>query len=444
MSAPYYDEGMECLPPEADRRLQEELFSRQIAYLFKRSPFYQDKLGAAGFGPESIRRLEDLPKIPFTTKDELRHSQRQEPPFGRHRACPPEAIVRIYSTSGTTGTPTYIGLTRHDLELWIRVALRGLWSRGVRPGRRVVSPLGAGPFVGGLAGDVVDRLGACLIPLGPGHTDRVVSAFRTAGADTLLATPSYAFHLLHYCGAHGIDPHSLGLVRCLVAGEPGGGVPSIRRQIEDAFGCRVLEAMGNGDAGLSIWAECELGEGMHFMARGMLIPELIDPESGEVLPVQEGVKGELVYTTVDRECIPLLRFRTRDHVEVLGTRCGCGRTGYRIRCIGRTDDMLIVRGVNVYPSAVEDVVAAFAPRTTGRIEILVQGEGPSVEPPVRIRVEHTASAGDLGTLERELETRLRETLAFRAAVELTAEGTLSRGEYKRQLIRRAGAGRRPA
>lgn len=439
MSRPYHDEVMECLPPEAERRLNEELFTRQIAYLFQHSPFYRDKLHGARLGPESIRGLDDLPKIPFTTKEELRESQRQDPPFGRHRACPPEAIVRIYSTSGTTGTPTYIGLTRHDLGLWVRVAQRGLWSRGVRVGQRVVSPLGAGPFVGGLSGEIVDRLGACLIPLGPGHTDRVVSAFRVAGAETLFATPSYAFHLLHHCTTRGIDPQSLRMVRCLVAGEPGGGVPSIRRQIEDAFGCRVLEAMGNGDAGLSMWAECELGHGMHFMARGMILPEIIDPDSGVVFPVREGVKGEMVYTTVDRECIPILRFRTRDHVEVLGTRCDCGRTGYRIRCIGRTDDMLIVRGVNVYPSAVEDVVATFVPRTTGRIEIVLDRPGPMVEPPVRIRVEHTASAGDLATLQHELETRLRETLVFSAVVELVADGTLPRGEYKRQLIRRAGA-----
>ena len=435
MSA-YYDEAMECLTPEAERRLNEELLTRLIAYLFQRSPFYQEKLREAGLGPGSVRGLDDLSKIPFTTKEELRESQRLDPPFGRHRACPTEAIVRIYSTSGTTGTPTYIGLTRHDLELWIRVAIRGLWSRGVRPGDRVVSPLGAGPFVGGLTNEIVDRMGACLVPLGPGHTERVVAAHRLAGATVLLATPSYAFHLQAHCAKRGLDPKELGIRLFLVAGEPGGGVPAIRQQIESAFGCRVLEAMGNGDAGLSLWSECHRGTGMHFMAQGMVLPALLDPDSGSPVQIREGAEGELLYTTLDRECVPLLRFRTRDRVRVLGTRCDCGRTGFRIRCIGRTDDMLIVRGVNVYPSAVEEIVSALAPRTTGRLEIVLDRPGPAVEPPLRIRVEVTGAAGDAAGLARELEERIRSALVVQAAVELVPDGTLPRFEYKRQLVRR--------
>ncbi len=440
MNRPYDDEAMECLPAEAERRLHEERFARHIAYLSQHSPFYRDKLREAALGPESIRGLDDLPRIPFTTKEELRESQRQEPPFGRHRACPPEAIVRIYSTSGTTGTPTYIGLTRRDLEHWIRVAARGLWSRGVRPGARVVSPLGAGPFVGGLMNEVVDRIGGCLIPLGPGHTERVLAAHRLAGATVLLATPSYAFHLQSFCAKRGLEPRELGIQLFLVAGEPGGGVPAIRQQIEGTFGCRVLESMGNGDAGLSLWSECHLGTGMHFMAQGMVLPELIDPDTGVPLAIREGTEGELLYTTLDRECVPLLRFRTRDRVRVLGTACDCGRTGFRIRCIGRTDDMLIVRGVNVYPSAVEEIVAALAPRTTGRLEIVLDRPGPAVDPPLRVRVEVPPAVDDPAPLKRELEERIRSALVVQAAVELVPDGTLARFEYKRQLVRRLEPG----
>jgi phenylacetate-CoA ligase len=433
----HYDEEMECLAPEAEHRLNERLFDRLIAYLFQCSPFYQQKLGEAGFKPGAIRGLQDLPRLPMTTKEELRESQKLDPPFGRHRACSPETIVRVYSTSGTTGTPTYIGLTRHDLDLWIRVSTRSLWSRGVRPGDRVVSPLGAGPFVGGLANEVVDRLGACLIPLGPGHTERVVASHRALNANVLLATPSYAFHLKAHCAKIGLDPRELGIRLCLVAGEPGGGVPAIRSQIEEAFGCRVLEAMGNGDAGLSLWSECHLGNGMHFMAQGMILPELINPDTDLPVEVREGMEGELLYTTLNRECVPLLRFRTRDRVRVLGTRCECGRTGVRIRCIGRTDDMLIIRGVNVYPSAIEEIVAGMTPRTTGRMEIVLDRPGPAVDPPLKIRVEITAAATDITAVQRELEDRIRSALVVQARIEPVPAGSLKSFEYKRQLIRRA-------
>jgi phenylacetate-CoA ligase len=220
----------------------------------------------------------------------------------------------------------------------------------------------------------------------------------------------------------------------MLGGEPGAGIPHIRRQIEEAFGAIVRETMGNGDMLGLMWAECDYGEGMHFIGQGVCHVEIIDPETGMVLEIKEGLTGELVYTSLDRECQPLVRFRTRDHVVVIRTSCACGRTGFVIKCIGRTDDMLIVSGVNVYPSAVRDVVGTLTPRVTGEIVIRLSEKPPSVKPPMKIKVEHGHEPGDLAQLKSQIETLLREKLIFSSDVELVPPGTLPRFEYKARLV----------
>lgn len=437
MATMFYDEGAERQSWAEGLPATEELLRQQLKYVYDKSPFYRKKFDAAGIKIANVRTAQDFAKLPFTYKHELRESQQRAPAFGEHCACPDEAIRRIYSTSGTTGVPTFIGLTSADLNRWLSTGGRALAARGISHSHRVINFFGAGPFVGGISGEIIHHYGACLIPLGPGHTDRVISACRVAGARVIQCTPSYAFYLADHCRTRGIDPRSLGIELLLPAGEPGGGIPAMRVQLEEAFGCRVLESMGNGDAGMGIWSECEEGTGMHFMGQGLVYPEIIDFSTGEVLPVQAGTEGELVYTTVNRECVPLIRFRTRDHVAIVGTECRCGRQTMRIRCIGRYDHLLIVRGVNVYPSAIEDVVASIAPRTTGRVEILLPEKGPRIEPPVRLKVEHAGVTPPPG-LATEIETLLKEKLVFAAKVELVPEGTLGRGEYKRKVLRVEG------
>ncbi|MEQ8660780.1 MAG: AMP-binding protein, partial [Gammaproteobacteria bacterium] len=352
----------------------------------------------------------------------------------RHIACAPAAVRRVYSTSGTTGRPTYIGLTAHDVGVWREAATRAFWANGLRPGDRV--PLVVSPFVVAASyADAFEAIGTS-IPIGVNMTDRLVDAFRFAGATALLCTASYPLHFARALAERDIDPRTLGLRRIMAGGEPGASIPEVRRQIEEIFGCTLMECSGNGDYCAMCWAECEHREGMHFVGQGIIHPEIIDADSGAVLPVEPGVTGELVCTSLDRECMPLLRFRTRDHVRVTHTACACGRSGFGIRIIGRTDDLLIVRGVNVYPAAVRDVVAGFAPHTNGVIEIQLHRAPPAGwEPPVHIIAEHGAAPGDLAALAQAIETRLREKLIFRATVELVAPGTLPRYEYKAKLVR---------
>jgi phenylacetate-CoA ligase len=196
----------------------------------------------------------------------------------------------------------------------------------------------------------------------------------------------------------------------------------------------VQECMGNGDMLGLMWAECEYKNGMHFTGQGACHAEIIDPGTGETLDVKKGVRGELVYTSLDRESQPLIRFRTRDHVLVTQTECECGRTGFSIKCIGRTDDMLIISGVNVYPSAVKDVISTLAPRVTGEMVIQLDQEPPSVEPPMKIKVEHGEEPGDLGELASRIEHLLREKLIFSSRVEVVPPGTLPKYEYKARLV----------
>ena len=401
-----------------------------------RSVFYQQKFAERGVQPSPLRALDDLSRFPFTEKSELRGSQVKEPPFGTHRACAADAVKRVYSTSGTTGRPTYIGLTAHDVGTWREAALRAFWAAGLRPG--CIVPVVVSPFVVAASyADAFETVGTYL-PIGVNMTDRLIDAFRFARANTLLCTTSYPLHFAQALRQRAIDPRSLGLRLIFAGGEPGASIPWVRQQIEETFDCRLLEVSGNGDYSGMAWGECEHRHGMHFIAQGLIHPELIDPARGTPLEITDGAEGELVCTSLDRECIPLVRFRTRDQVRITHTECECGRTGFGIRIIGRTDDMLIVRGVNVYPSAVRDVIASFAPRVTGVMEIQLHRAPPEGwEPPLHIKAEYGAAPGELPRLQAEIEHALRDKLIFRAALELVPEGTLPRYEYKAKLVRKA-------
>jgi len=395
----------------------------QLAYLLERSPFYREKFA----GHDAGAALEDLP---FTTKQELRDTVTPEHPFGAHLCVEPREIARIYSTSGTTGDPSYIPLTASDLENWVETSARSYAASGVQPGERIVSTYNAGPFAAGAALAAFERIGLTHIPVGTGNTDRLLRAIELLRPDAVVMTPSYAAYVLE----RDVDLAASSVRRLLLAGEPGGGEPAFRAALEAGWGARVTEAMGIGDIHVSLWGECEHQDGMHLGGHGFVHPELIDPESGAALPMEDGATGELVLSHLRHRAAPLLRFRTRDHVEVRATPCPCGRTGPRVRCIGRTDDMLIVRGVNVFPSAVREVVGAFAPRVSGQIAIRRRSPGVKQEPPLPVRVELARDGRADPALAEAIGARVREALVVRADVELVPWGTLRRSEYKSKLI----------
>jgi phenylacetate-CoA ligase len=357
---------------------------------------------------------------------------------GAHLCVGRSEIVRIYSTSGTTGTPSYLPLTAEDLDNWVTGSARSYSASGVVAGQRIVSTYNAGPFVAGAALAAFDRIGLCHIPVGTGNTERLVLAIQMLEPEIAVLTPSYASYLVEWAADRNVDLRGSSVQRVLVAGEPGGGEPAFRAKLEQGWGAKVTEAMGIGDIGPSLWGECEAQDGMHLGARGFVHAELIDPERGDTVELVDGATGELVLTHLRHRAAPLLRFRTRDQVQVWTSACVCGRTSPRVRCIGRTDDMLIVRGVNVFPSAVREVVSAFAPAVSGNILVRPHGTAVKQEPPLRIRVELARDAAGSDELAATIRERIRSALVVQTQVELVPFGTLPRSDYKSKLVEDGG------
>ncbi|HJW66473.1 MAG TPA: AMP-binding protein [Gaiellaceae bacterium] len=423
---------VEARPWDEQLALDDESYRAQLRYLLERSPFYRAKL--AGADPDG--GLAELATLPLTQKDELRASRTRENPIGEHLCAERSQLVRIYSTSGTTGTPSYVPLTAGDLDNWVTGSARSYAASGIAAGQRIVSTYDAGPFVAGAALASFERIGLSHIPVGTGHTARLMRAVELLRPEAVVLTPSYAAHLVEWAAERDFDLSGSSVERVLVAGEPGGGEPGFREQLESGWGARVTEAMGIGDIGVSLWGECEEQDGMHLGARGFVHPELIEPESGQALPLEDGAAGELVLTHLRHRAAPLLRFRTRDHVRLRMSPCPCGRTGPRVRCVGRTDEMLIVRGVNVFPSAVREVVSSFAPRVSGYVLVRPRADGVKQEPPLPVAVELARGAEADDELADAIRARVREVLVVQTAVELVAWGSLQRSEYKSKLLER--------
>lgn len=420
---------------DEQRMHDEQAYRAQLDYLFKHSAFYRDKLTAAGINSAAdAGGLADLPALPFTEKDELRASRTEEHPIGTHLAASMDDVVRVYSTSGTTGTPSYIPLVESDLANWVEISTRSYGSSGLSSGERMVTTYNAGPFVAGVTLDAFARIGVCHIPVGAGNTERLMAAVQLLKPTALGCTPSYAMYLAEWAVERGFDTAASSVNKILVAGEPGGGEPEMRRRIETAWGARVTEAMGIGDISVSLWGECTQQDGMHFSGAGFVHFELIDPETGDVLPLEDGAEGELVYTHLMHRAAPLLRFRSRDRVRLSMQPCTCGRTTPRVRCIGRTDDLLIVRGVNVFPSAVRDVVSKIGDDVSGMILVHPKTKSVKQAPPLAVSVELARGALPAQELEGRIRQRIRDELLVTTEITLVPFGTLPRTDYKSTLV----------
>lgn len=435
----YLDREIETGSLRELQKLQEAKLAKQLDYLFARSLFYQEKFRDAGIVRKHFRRLRDLLHFPFTTKEELRESQAACPPLGKHIAANVDDVIRVHSSTGTTGKPSFVGLTRRDAKMWTRLTARSFFTQGLRKQDIVIHAAGLTLFVAGLSSkDAIESVGAMFVPIGTGASEKALMAIQLLKATAMHCTPSYAAYFAEWIRREAkLEPKELGLKKLFCGAEPGAGIPAVRSRLQEAWGARVTEGLGNADMAPIIFSECPDQSGMHFNGQEYVLAEIVDPETGESLPAETGVTGELVYSSLERECVPLLRFRTRDRVTVLGTSCACGRTSFKLRCVGRTDDMLIVLGVNVFPSAVKDVVASFHPTTTGEIQIVLNEPGPKVTPPLKVVAEYTNSHVDLPRLKHEIERKIRATLTVATELALVPAGTLPRYEMKAQLIKKA-------
>jgi len=409
----------------------------QLEYIHSSSRFYQAKFSEIR---RNDRRLSDLSEFgcyPFTEKDELRIDQITHGGLGHYSIVSMIDVIRVHSSSGTTGRPSFIGITASDHAQWTESLARVFWTMGVRPDDIFLHATGLSFFVGGLpVKDAIERIGATFVPIGTGASERLIQAAESLQATTLFCTPSYAQYLAEFLEEKlGRSSASLNLHRVLLGAEPGGGVPVVRDRIENLYSAEVREAYGNSDLLPAFAATCEANEGNHLLTPDLLYLEIIDPASGELLPWQTGIKGELVGTSLGRECCPLVRFRTRDHVLVNADPCACGRTSPRVLCVGRTDDMLIVAGVNVWPSSIMDVVGKFSGEVTGALRIFIPDNGPLVAPPLHIKVE--APEFEINSsLSARLEEAIRGNLQVKSRIELVAPNSLPRFEMKGSYIER--------
>ncbi len=407
----------ETLSPDELLADRQRLFEKQWAYLWKHSDFYKRKLSAAGLSAERCPDLLDLSRIPFTTKDEFRTSQEAVPPFGDHLAADRSQLRQIHTSSGTTGKPMAIALTASDAEATSEILRRGFLSVGFRPEDTILHAFSMSrAWIGGVC--MVEgylKMGATILPLGAeSGRDKIIEMMQMFHPTGLAATPGFLYNLGLRTIELGIDPKTLGVKHLLTGGEPGGGIPSIRNQISSIWGCPIREVMGGTDFYTMVWAECEVEDGMHFMASDYGWFELIDPDTGINIPIAEGAVGEVVYTHLFREAVPILRFKHRDIIKVTGMgACRCGRHSPKIRCIGRADDMLIVRGVNLFPSAVRAVILEDS--ELGSEFRIVRPKGQYTLPgPVKIKIESNS-------LDNTLKQKISELLHHRLSVAFDVE-----------------------
>lgn len=334
---------------EGLKKIQGERLKETVERIYFNVPYYRNKMQEAGLGPESINSIEDISKLPFTTKNDLRDNY----PFGLF-AVPMSEIVRVHASSGTTGKPTVVGYTRHDIATWSEVMARTLTSAGANRHDLIQIAYGYGLFTGGLGLHYGgEKIGASVIPISGGNTSRQIQLMHDFGSTVLACTPSYALYLAEAISESGIERKELKLRVGVFGAEP--WTENMRKEIESKLGIKAIDIYGLSEIiGPGVASECPGQKGLHIN-EDHFYPEIIDPETLKVLP--EGSTGELVFTTLTKEGLPLIRYRTRDLTRIRYQKCSCGRTMVRMdKCLGRSDDMLIIRGVNLFPSQVETVL----------------------------------------------------------------------------------------
>jgi phenylacetate-CoA ligase len=398
--------------------LQTERLRWSLAHAYANSPVYRAKFDAAGVRPEDFRRLEDLAKFPFTTKADLRDSY----PFGMF-AVPREQIARLHASSGTTGKPTVVGYTQADIDNWASLVARSIRASGGRRGDIVHIAYGYGLFTGGLGAHYgAEKLGCTVVPVSGGMTERQVRLIVDLRPRVIMVTPSYMLSILDEFRRLGVDPRETSLAVGIFGAEP--WTNAMRAEIEQAFDMHAVDIYGLSEImGPGVANECvETKDGLHVW-EDHFYPEIVDPLTGAVLP--DGARGELVFTTLTKQGLPMIRYRTRDLTRLLP---GTARTMRRIEKItGRSDDMLILRGVNVFPTQIEEQVLR-VPGLTPHFEIVLTREGRLDE--MTLRVEGTGGEA----AARELAHHVKSVVGVSARVEICAGGTLPRSEGKAKRV----------
>jgi phenylacetate-CoA ligase len=427
----YWAPDLETQPRAEWARLKLELLKTHLRHAYQGSPYYRAAFDAAGVRPDQVKSLDDLRRFPFIDKSVLRDRQLAVPPFGDLVAVPEEEIVYISASSGSTGVPTASPFTTKDFDDWIDYEARQFWSSGLRPTDRYAHSLNFSLFVGGPCVLGAQKLGALSIHAGTLPSERLLAILKQFQATAIWTTPSYAWYLGETAVREGIDPRrDLAVRRLFVAGEPGGSIAETRNRIEALWGAEVYDYYGLSDIFGACAGMCTEKDGLHW-AEDHIHVEVLNPDSGEA--VAEGKRGELVLTTLKKSARPMIRFRTGDIVSVTTEPCRCGRTSLRLKGIhGRLDDMLIIKGVNLFPSDVE-AVARQEPALTGEYRLVVERINHLDR--LTIEVEHVPGFnGAPEDLAQRFGRHLKATTGVHAEIRLLAPDTLPRATHKAKRV----------
>ncbi|MBQ2521950.1 MAG: phenylacetate--CoA ligase [Bacteroidales bacterium] len=427
-----WNQHKECMSRDEMSALQGKRLHKVVSYVYHNVPFYRAKMQAMDLNPDDIRTIEDIVKLPFTTKQDIRDNY----PFGL-QAAPKSEIIRIHASSGTTGKATIVGYTRKDIEIWSECMARCLTAYGVTRDDLFSVAYGYGLFTGGLGVHYgVENMGAAVIPASTGNTEKHIGLIRDLGVTGIACTPSYALHLAETMEALGVRKEDLSLRVGAFGAEP--WTEHMRKEIEERLGLKGYNLYGLSEImGPCVSYECECQNGSHI-CEDHFFPEIVDPAT--LQPLTRGKEGELVFTTLTKEGMPLLRYRTRDLCSLLEGECACGRTEVRMgRIIGRSDDMLIIRGINVFPSQVESVLLGI-PECAPRFKLIVERTGnlDALTVQVEMRQEYFAQGFDtlapVTELEKKVASKLRGVLSISARVQIKSPGTIARSEGKTVFV----------
>ena len=420
----YYQPEIETAPRETIRALQSERLVDAVRRIYNNVPFYREKMQRAGVTPDDIRSVDDLDRLPFSYKQDLRDTY----PYGL-LAVPLRDVVRLHASSGTTGKQIVAGYTRRDLDIWADCCARALTAAGCDENDVVHVSYGYGLFTGGLGADGgAMKLGATTVPVSSGNTQRQITILQDFGSTILCCTPSYALHIAEVLHQNGLTKDDIHLKAGIFGAEP--WTNEMRRQIEEQLGLKAFDIYGLTEIiGPGVAFECGEQTGMHINEDHFIV-EVIDPETGRVLP--EGEQGELVFSAITKEAFPILRYRTRDIGVISRGKCGCGRTLVKMsKPRGRTDDMLIVRGVNVFPSQIESVLLSLGYPANYRIVVDRKANNDSIEVQVEISNDvFSDTVRGLTDRGRQLEDALKSLLGIAARVKLLEPGTIERSTGK--------------
>ena len=425
----YWNKPAETMGREEMSALQTGRLKEIVARLYRQQPFYRSKMQEIGLLPEDIVTLEDIQKLPFVYKQDMRDNY----PYGLF-AAPMSEIIRVHASSGTTGRPTVVGYTKRDIGIWSEVAARSLVAAGLSKQSCIQIAYGYGLFTGGLGIHYgAELLGASVIPISSGNTARQIMLMKDFGTTALACTPSYALYIAETMREMGVDPRETSLRTGIFGAEP--WTERMRKEIEAQLGIKAMDIYGLSEIiGPGVAIECSVQDGLHI-SEDHFYPEIINPVTGEVLP--DGEKGELVLTTLTKEGMPMIRYRTRDLSVLHREKCACGRTLVRMsKVLGRSDDMLIIRGVNVFPSQVENVLLSIS-NTSPHYQLIVERKDNLDHLTVLVELTEemfTDEVRGLEVLEAKIKGELSSVLSVSATVRLVGPKTIERSEGKAKRV----------